>query len=64
VQHREGISSALELTDAEGALRQSEFNYAEAIYDYLVARARLDEAMGTVDIVGRAVTAARWGERQ
>jgi outer membrane protein len=64
VQHREGISSALELTDAEGALRQSEFNYAEAIYDYLVARARLDEAMGTVDIDGRAVAAARWGERQ
>ena len=50
VQYREGISSALELTDAEVALRQSEFNYAEAVYDYLVARARLDEAMGTVDI--------------
>lgn len=53
VQYREGISSALELTDAESALRQSEFNYAEAIYDYLVARARLEEAMGTVDSTGR-----------
>jgi outer membrane protein len=63
VQHREGISSALELTDAEGALRQSEFNYAEAIYDYLVARARLDEAMGTVE-PGRAVALVRGGERQ
>jgi outer membrane protein len=50
VQYREGLSSALELTDAEGALRQSEFNYAEAVYDYLVARARLDEAMGNVDV--------------
>jgi outer membrane protein len=59
VQHREGISSALELTDAEGALRQSEFNYAEAIYDYLVARARLDEAMGTVDTGTRLATAGR-----
>jgi outer membrane protein len=49
VQYREGISSALELTDAENALRQSEFNYAEAIYDYLVARARLDEATGGID---------------
>jgi outer membrane protein len=49
VQYREGISSALELTDAESALRQSEFNYAEAVYDYLVARARLAEATGTID---------------
>jgi outer membrane protein len=48
VQYREGLSSALELTDAENALRQSEFNYAEAVYDYLVARARLDEAMGSI----------------
>lgn len=49
VQYREGISSALELTDAEVALRQSEFNYAEAVFDYLVARARLDEATGNVE---------------
>jgi outer membrane protein len=48
VQYREGLSSALELTDAENALRQSEFNYAEAVYDYLVARARLDEATGSI----------------
>jgi outer membrane protein len=62
-QYREGISSALELTDAESALRQSEFNYAEAIHDYLVARARLDEAMGTVDIDGHgARRVARKGE--
>jgi outer membrane protein len=48
-QYREGISSALELTDAENALRQSEFNFAEAVYDYLVARARLDEVTGDID---------------
>lgn len=54
VQYREGLGSALELTDAEVALRQSEFNYAEAVYDYLVARARLEEAMGRVDIRGYA----------
>lgn len=48
-QYREGISSALELTDAEVALRQSEFNYAEAVFDYLVARARLDEATGNIE---------------
>jgi outer membrane protein len=47
-QYREGLSSQLELTDAEVALRQSEFNYAQAVYDYLVARAQLDQATGRV----------------
>jgi outer membrane protein TolC len=47
-QYREGIGSQLEITDAEVALRQSEFNYVEAVYDYLVAQTRLDQAMGTV----------------
>lgn len=50
-QYREGVSSQLELTDAEVALRQSEFNYAQAVYDYLVARARLDQATGSVPLV-------------
>ena len=50
-EYREGISSPLELTDAEVALRQSEFNYAQAVYDYLTARARLDEAIGVVPVV-------------
>ena len=50
-QYREGLGSQLELTDAEVALRQSEFNYAQAVYDYLVARARLDEAAGRVPLV-------------
>ncbi len=47
-QYREGLGSQLELTDSEVALRQSEFNYAQAVFDYLVARARLDEATGRV----------------
>lgn len=50
-QYREGVGSQLELTDAEVALRQSEFNYAQAVYDYLVARARLDQATGRVPMV-------------
>jgi outer membrane protein TolC len=45
---REGLGSRLELTDAEVALRQSEYNYARAVYDYLTARARLEEAVGMV----------------
>lgn len=47
-QYREGLSSQLELTDAEVALRQSEFNYAQAVFDFLVARAQLDQATGRV----------------
>ncbi len=49
--YREGLASQLELTDAEVALRQSEFNYAQAVYDYLAAGARLDEAAGRVPLV-------------
>jgi outer membrane protein TolC len=50
-QYREGLGSQLELTDAEVALRQSEFNYAQAVYDFLVARAQLDQATGRVPLV-------------
>ena len=50
-QYREGLGSQLELTDAEVALRQSEFNYAQAVFDYLVARAQLDQATGSVPMV-------------
>lgn len=57
-QYREGLSSQLELTDAEVALRQSEFNYAQAVYDYLVARAELDRATGSVPLVDGDVRGA------
>lgn len=50
-QYTEGLGSQLELTDAEVALRQSEFNYAQAVFDYLVARAQFDEATGQVPLV-------------
>ncbi len=47
VEYREGIGSQLQMTDAEEALRQAEFAYAQAVYDYLTARALLDMALGT-----------------
>lgn len=50
-QYREGLGSQLELTDAEVALRQSEFNYAQAVFDFLVAQAQLDQATGRVPYV-------------
>jgi len=47
-EYRAGLGSQLEIMDAEVALRQSEFNYAEAAYDYLLSSARLDAAVGQV----------------
>jgi outer membrane protein TolC len=47
-EYRAGLGSQLQITDAELALRQSEFNYAQAVYDYLTARSNLDAARGTV----------------
>ena len=47
-EYRAGVGSQLQITDAEVALRESEFNYAQAVYDYLVARALLDAAVGAV----------------
>ncbi len=46
-----GISSQLEVTEGEVLLRESEFAYAQAIYDYLIAQAVLDEAVGVVPLV-------------
>jgi outer membrane protein TolC len=44
-QYREGLSSQLEQRDAEVALRQSEFNYAQAVYDFLVFQAHEPKAV-------------------
>jgi len=60
-QYREGLGTQLELTDAEVALRQSEFNYAQAVYDYLAGRARLDEAAGMVPMVDSEVARTSTG---
>lgn len=47
-EYREGLGSQLQVTDAELALRESEYNYALAVFDHLTARASLDAALGTV----------------
>lgn len=49
-EYRQGVGSQLQITDAEVALRETEFNYAQAVYDYLTARVRLDAAVGTVPV--------------
>ncbi|MDH7571391.1 MAG: TolC family protein, partial [Armatimonadota bacterium] len=42
----EGISTALEVTDAQAVLTQAEVNVVNARYDYLLARARYERAIG------------------
>lgn len=64
-EYRAGTVGRLQVTDAELALRQSEFNYAQAVYDYLAAQARLDLAVGQVPLVdqgGLAAIQGRMGE--
>jgi outer membrane protein TolC len=47
-RYQRGISSRLELSDAEFSLSTAQSNYLEAIYDYLTARIALDRLMGTI----------------
>lgn len=50
-RYRRGVGSQLEMTDAEVALRQSEFNHAQAAHDLLATQAQLDLALGRVNPV-------------
>ncbi|MGC3946044.1 MAG: TolC family protein [Chryseolinea sp.] len=45
-RYKKGVSSRLELTDAELALANAQSNYLEAVYDYLSARIALLKLMG------------------
>jgi outer membrane protein TolC len=47
-EFREGIGTRLQVTEADVALTESEFNYAEAVHDYLLGLSRLDQAVGSV----------------
>jgi outer membrane protein len=58
-RYRRGVGSRLEMTDAEVALRQSEFNHAQAAHDLLTTRARLDFAVGRVALVDGQTSESR-----
>jgi outer membrane protein len=42
----QGLSTQLDINDAELALTQAKGNYLQAVYDYLVAKANLDKSLG------------------
>lgn len=58
-EYAAGIGSQLQVSDSEEALRQTEFNLAQAVYDYLLTRSRLEAAVGLVPhVAGESVS---WG---
>lgn len=46
VRYKAGVSTQLELFDAQTALTQAETNHVNAVYDYYTAMARLEKAVG------------------
>ncbi|MFX1705689.1 TolC family protein [Chitinophaga sp. CC14] len=49
-RYRNGLSSRLELTDAELALTQAKLNYLQAIYHHKVIQVRLQRAQGLLQL--------------
>ena len=47
VQHEAGLITGIELTDVELSHTQAQVNRLQAIYDYIIAVARLERAIGT-----------------
>jgi outer membrane protein TolC len=48
-RYKSGVGTQLELLDAQVAMTRTETNYVQAIYDYLVARAGWNNAIGTAE---------------
>ena len=53
-RYRAGVGSQFEVVAAETTLREADFNYAQAVYDYLATASRLEVATGQVPLVDRA----------
>jgi outer membrane protein len=45
-RYKNGVSTQLELLDTQAALTRTKTNYAQAIYDYLIAKAEWERAVG------------------
>ncbi len=48
-RYKQGLGSELELKDADVALGQAKTNYTNAVHDYLIAKAELDNLVGRID---------------
>jgi outer membrane protein len=50
-RYRSGVGTQLELLDTQAALTRTQTNYAQAVYDFLIAQAEWQHAVGwTQDI--------------
>ena len=46
IKYTQGVGSNLEVVDAESALKESQINYFNALYDVLVAKIDIEKAFG------------------
>lgn len=46
IKYKEGVGSNLELIEADAALKESETNYYNALYEVLIAKVELEKALG------------------
>lgn len=49
VKYEQGVGSSLEVTSAETALKESQNNYINALYDSLINKVNLDKALGKIN---------------
>lgn len=49
VKYEQGVGSSLEVTTAETALKESQNNYINALYDLLINKVNLDKALGNIN---------------
>ncbi|MES2416738.1 MAG: TolC family protein [Bacteroidota bacterium] len=49
VKYDQGVGSSLEVTTAETALKESQNNYINALYDMLINKVNLDKALGNIN---------------
>ena len=58
LRFRAGVGAQLDVIAAESVLRQSQFGYARAVYDYLSAASELEVATGVVPLADAALGGA------
>lgn len=63
VRYKAGVSTQVELFDAQTALTQAETNQVNAVYDYYTAMAQLEKAVGGPDQMAKLIASAVNGKQ-
>ena len=48
IKYDQGVGSSLEVTTAETSLKEAQNNYINALYDMLINKVNLDQALGNI----------------